>query len=258
MTHDTLLLIGRASTATTAVLDRQAERLDRRGVVDDVRVATYDAEPVRELKAEFRALAADRVFAVPAVVAHSYETTDAIPAALSYVPGEVCYCEPLGGSPNITDALVERAADHYEPAEDVSLVLVGLGSSSKPFPEQAVEHHAARIRESAAFGEVVSSYLMQNPAVECVRYNVTNERAVAVPVFVTPSTATTERIPAKLELDRGGMAYADVLGDHPEVTDAIHATVERRRVLADEGGTHSFEDSLVESSQPVATDGEGR
>lgn len=259
MTHDTLLLIGRETAGARAVLERQADRLDRRGVADDVRVATYNSEPVRELKGPLRELSTDRVFAVPAVVAHSYETTDAIPAALSYVSGDVHYCEPLGESPNVTDALVQRASAHYDPAEDVSLVLVGLGSSSKPFAEQAVERHAARIRETTAFGEVVSSYLMQNPAVECVRYNVTNERVVAVPVFVTPSAATSEQIPAKLELDRGGMAYADVLGDHDEVTDAIHATVEQRRVLAEEGGAGtSFEDSLVESRRPVATDGEGR
>jgi len=76
------------------------------------------------------------------------------------------------------------------------------------------------------------------------------ERAVAVPVFVTPSEATREEIPAKLELDRGGIRYADVLGDHQAVTDAIQATVEQRRVLVEE--TETPAPSRCRSSSPAA------
>jgi sirohydrochlorin ferrochelatase len=106
---------------------------------------------------------------------------------------------------------------------------------------------------------VRSCYLLQNPAVECVRYNVETPEAVAVPLFLARNEATDERIPAKLELDRGGIAYADPLGEHPGITDAIHAELERQRVLA--GGEESRGSALGTSSmrtrRPVATDGEG-
>lgn len=257
MTNETLLLIGRNAQNAREVYETHADRLASRADVDDVRVATYDAEPVRELRETFAELDGERVYAVPLTAAHTFETTDGVPAALSYVPGEVRYCEPVGRSPAVTDALAQRAADVVRTGDNASLVLVGFGSSSRPYQRQTTEYHAARLSDRSAYGEVLTCYLLQNPAVECVRYNTSTGRTVAVPLFLTECEATEEEIPAKLELDRGGIAYADPLGDHARVTDAIHAEVERQRVLATGGEASSFETELVQSRQPVATDGEG-
>lgn len=259
MTSDALLLIGRGTTHARGVYETHANRLLRRGVVDDVHAATYETEPVRELRERLAAIEADRVYAVPMYPAHTHDTLGDLPAALSYVPGEVRYCEPLGRSPAVTEVLTRRASERAPADEDVSLVLVGFGSSSKPYQRQTAEYHAARIREQSGYGEVVPCYLLQNPAVECVRYNVSNSRAVAVPLFVARNEATEEQIPERLELDRGGIEYADPFGDHPRITDAIHAEVEKQRVLARDGDTSSasFEAQLTRNSHPVATDGEG-
>lgn len=258
MPRDTLLLISRENGGRT-VTETHRERLLDRNVADSVEVARYEREPVRELRDRLRALDADRVFATTMRVAHTRETTEAIPSALSHVPGTVTYCEPLGRSPAVTRALVERATARVEAADDASLVLVGFGSSGTPYHRQAVEYHAARLRQQSGYGEVVPCYLMQNPAVECVRYNVTNDRVVAAPLFVEPSAATAEEIPAKLELDRGGIEYADPLGAHPFVTDAIESELAKQRVLsdADQPGPHSFEATLTARSRALATDGRG-
>lgn len=258
MPRDTLLLVCRDNGGRNVTETHRARLLDR-NVADTVEVLRYEQEPVRELRDQLQDLDADRVFAVPMCVAHSRETTGAIPSALSYVHGSVEYCEPVGRSPAVTRAILERSTAHVEPTADSSLVLVGFGSSGTPYHRQAVEHHAARIRQQSDYGEVVPCYLMQNPAVECARYNVTNDRAVATPVFVEPSAATTEEIPAKLELDRGGLEYADPLGDHPLVTDAIESEVAKQRVLADtnQPGPQSFEAALTARSRALATDGEG-
>lgn len=259
MTDEALLLIGRGTARARELLETHADRLRRRCGVDEVRALTYESEPVRELRAELSAVAADRVFALPMCVAHTYDTVDGLPAALSYVPGEVRYCEPVGRSPAVTDAVARRARELVSAGDDASLVLVGFGSSSKPYHRQAVEYHAARLREESAYGDVLTCYLLQNPAVECVRYNVSTDRAVVVPLFLIPSEATEEEIPAKLELGRGGVAYADPLGDDRRVTDAVHAEVEKQRVLSAAGGDApaSFESSLTRGRRPVATDGEG-
>lgn len=257
MPRDTLLLV-RRTTDRPSVAATHARRLRSRDVVDDVRVATYEQEPVRELRDELRALDADRAFAVPLCLAHSRETLDAVPAALSAVDAPVHYCEPVGRNPAVTRTIRDRATDHYRAGDDVSLVLVGFGASGTPYHRQAVEYHAARLRGESGFGEVVPCYLLQNPAVECVRYNVANERAVAVPLFVQPSSATDEEIPAKLGVDRGGVAYADPLGEHPLVTDAIEASVASQRVVAgDARDPHSFEATLTARARALATDGEG-
>ncbi|MFC7197472.1 sirohydrochlorin chelatase [Halosimplex aquaticum] len=97
----------------------------------------------------------------------------------------------------------------------MSLVLVGFGSSSKPHHRRTADYHAERLRERTDYGAVLTCYLLQNPAVECVRYGVSTDRAVAVPLFLARSEATEERVPTELELDRGGIEYAEPLGAHP-------------------------------------------
>lgn len=256
MTTESILLIGRENGRE--VLRTHADRLTDRCDVGALEVATYDCEPIRELRDTFEKIEAETVYAVPMCVAHTYETLTDIPAALSYVPGTVRYCEPIGGSPAVTDVLAERASAVAPDDTESSLVLVGFGSSSKPYHRQTADYHAARLREQSGYEAVLTCYLLQNPTVECVRYNVTTSNAVAVPLFVAPGEATERRIPAALELDRGGIQYADPLGGHPRVTDAICGEVAKQRALAnDETADRSFEARLTQSKQPVATDGEG-
>jgi sirohydrochlorin ferrochelatase len=258
MTHDALLLIGRQTAHAPETLETHATRLRHRGVAESVRTATYDSEPVRELRDSFESVEGDRVFTVPFFTAHSHETTTDLPAALSYLPGDARYCEPLGHSPAITDAILARATDELKADADTTLVLVGFGSSSQPYHRQVAEYHASRLRESSAYADVNTCYLLQNPTVECARYNIDTDRAVAVPLFAVRSEATNSEIPTKLELDRGGIHYADPLGEHHLVTDAIAAELAKQRVLLDREGTpESFEASLARTNQPVATDGEG-
>ncbi|NLV10148.1 sirohydrochlorin chelatase [Halomicrobium sp. HM KBTZ05] len=256
MTSDALLLIGRRTTHAQATFETHAARLEDRDFVDDVHVCTFESEPIRELRDQFEAISADRVFAVPMCVAHSYATLDDLPAALTHVSGDVRYCEPLGESPVVTEVLRSRATDAMPATEPTSLALVGFGSSSKPHHRQTAEYHAARIAEQSAYDEVETCYLLQNPTVECVRYNLRNERAVAVPFFFTRSEATDRRIPEALELDRGGIEYAEPLGEHPRITDAVRAAVEQQRVLAD--GDAATPTAATAQPRPVATDGDGR
>lgn len=258
MTGDTLVLVGREGSQDRETLRTHASRLERRGLVDRARVATYAEEPVRELRDRLAGLDAGRAFVLPTRLAHSHETIDAIPAALSYLDPDVRYCNPIGRSPALTDLVVERARDALGiRPEEATLVLVALGSCSLPHDRETTEYHAARLRERSDYAAVVTSYVLQNPAVECARYNVPTDHAVAVPLFPTRNETTDERIPAKLELDRGGIEYAAPFGGDHRVTDAIHAEVERQRTLAETGGQGSAA-SLPGESRRLATDGEGR
>ncbi|WP_135306128.1 CbiX/SirB N-terminal domain-containing protein [Haloarcula amylovorans] len=259
MTTESILLIGRNTRNAHEVLEAHAGRLNRRAVVDDVEIATYESEPIRELKEEFERISADTVYAVPMCAAHSHDTIDGVPAALSYISGDVHYCEPLGQNPAITEVIKEKGASLIPASDDVSLILVGFGSSSKPYHRQTTDYHAARLREQSGYGEVLTCYLLQNPTVECVRYNTSKNQSVAVPLFLTRTEATESRIPDELELARGGIEYADPLGAHPRITDAVHSEVEKQRALAgdDAESAASFEAQLTRTQRPVATDGEG-
>ncbi|WP_424018372.1 CbiX/SirB N-terminal domain-containing protein [Halorientalis pallida] len=260
MTQDTLVLVGQEGTHVRETLATHADRIARRGAVDAAHAVTYSEEPGRELRERFRSLPEGVVYVVPAALAHSRETTDVLPRTFPAFDGTVRYCEPIGRSPAITRLVIERATALVEADRDGTLVLVGQGSSSQPYHRQMVEYHATRIAERTDYAAVEPTYLLQNPAVECVRYAVETERSVAVPLFLTANATTDRRIPAKLELDRGGMAYADPLGDHSLVTDAIEGEITRQRALATADRTQpaSFEDALVQGARSVATDGEGR
>jgi len=259
MTAESILLVGRDDSGPGELLETHAGRLRERTDVEAVAVATYEDEPIRELTPQLASLSAETVYAVPMVAAHTRDTTTEIPAALSAVPGTVHYCEPVGRSPAITDVLAKRAGAEVTPGEDTSLVLVSFGSSSEPYQRQTTDYHATRLAAQSDYDAVVTCYLLQNPAVECVRYNVPTSDAVAVPLFLGRSEATERRIPDALELDRGGIAYAEPLLDHPGVTDAIAAEIEKQRSLAGTSSpVDSFEATLTERQRRVATDGEGR
>jgi sirohydrochlorin ferrochelatase len=254
MTEDTLVLVGQEGAQDRGTLRTHADRLERRELIERAHVVMYGEEPTRELRERFETIDTERAFVLPACVAHSHDTVDAIPAALSFLDGAIHYCEPVGRCPALTDLLMERATKR-SPVES-TLVLVALGSSSLPHHREMAECHATRLHKRGAFTEIVTCYVLQNPAVECVRYNISTDRAVAIPLFLSRNETTDERIPTKLELHRGGLAYADPFGTDHRVTDALHAEVARQRVLAD-GASSPFGGSSAEHRYPVATDGEG-
>lgn len=256
MTTESIVLIGRERSDAEELFETHVGRLVERTGIDAVETATYETEPVQELRGQLRDLSADRVYAVPMRIAHNHDTTRGVPAALSHVSGEVIYCEPPGASDAVTDVIEQKARSLVAPQPESSLVLVGFGSNSQPEHRKTTEEHADRLRDRTEYGEIVSCYLMQNPAVECVRYNVSNPAVVAVPLFLGESEATAEQIPTQLELDRGRIEYATPLGEHVRITDAIHAEIEKQRAL-DESAPERFEAELTRTRQPVATDGDG-
>ncbi|WP_129114670.1 sirohydrochlorin chelatase [Halegenticoccus tardaugens] len=250
MTEDALVLIGRETPHAREVLETHARRLERRGIVDAVHVALYEREPGRELPAHLAGVNAGVVYAVPMAFAHTRETTEGVPAALSTLSGDVRYCEPIGRSPASTAVIADRAEEAR--TGERALVLVAFGNGAEDHQRRAAEYHAARLREETDYDEVVASYLLENPAVECARYGYAAESAVAVPLFLARSAATDREIPEKLELDRGGVAYAEPLGDHPRLTDAIEAEVGTQRLVGESSAA-----GLTERARRLATDGRG-
>lgn len=257
MTEDALLLIGRETGEASGVSETHGRRLRRRGVADTVHVATYDHDPRRDMRGTVTDIDADRVFAVPLCLAHTRETVDRLPRALAGLSGDLHYCEPVGRSPALTEAIRDRAREERAPDVATTLVLVAFGNTGGSYYRDVTATHADRLRADTDYAAVTSCYLLQNPAVECVRYNVSTPAAVAVPLFVAPCPATREEIPDRLELDRGGIEYASALGTHSRVTDAIQDRVETRRAIASSDGPRSFEDAVAGSARPLATDGEG-
>jgi sirohydrochlorin ferrochelatase len=233
---DVLLLVGR--THTRDIAQFHADRLRERGVADRVSVATYDGDPT-ELDPDTEGT----VYVVPMAPAPDRDTTRAIPGAIP----DAHHCEPVGTSPAIVRGLADRARETLSPGPDVSLGLVAFGGGPDSSSWRTTEQQADRLRETVAYGDVTTAYLLENPAVECLRYNLPGKHAVVVPFFLAPCEETDHAIPGKLELDRGGLVYADPLGTHEAVTDAIEAEFAKARAIG--SGTAAI--------RPIATDGRG-
>lgn len=249
MARETLVLVGRETVES--VTERHADRLRDAGIAEAVTTATYGTEPLTDLRDPLSEIGGERVYVVPMCFAHTHETLKDVPRALSRIPGDVRYCDPIGESPVVTEAIRARAT--AESNAD-ALVLVALGNSRDDHARRAATFHATRLRDE--FDEVRTAYLLQSPAVECARYTLEADHAVVCPLFVADCEATREVIPDRLELDRGGLDYADPLGTSDAVTAAISAEVERERVLA-ESDTLAPRSDLVANGRPVATDGRG-
>lgn len=248
MPRETVVLVGRNEVQSVA--EQHADRLRNANIVDTVTTATYELEPESELRETLSDVRGDQIYAVPICFAHTHETLKDIPRALKRLSGEVQYCDPIGKHQTVTEAIRSRAVA----ASDAdALILVALGNSRDSYARTAAKSHAARLR--AGFDEVRTTYLLQSPAVECARYTLEADHAVACPLFVSECEATRDRIPEQLELHRGGIDYAEPFGAHDAVTDAISVAVERARANS-EPSTPSPD--IVANADPVATDGRGQ
>jgi len=254
MIDGTLMLIGRQTAQSERTIETHAERLRDRNVAETVLAERFDGANGDPRTDEYTELDDDLVYVVPMTVASTNETEQVLPSIASAVADSTVLCAPIGRSPAVTDVLADRATDDVEPSADASLVLVGLGSSSLPHQRRVVEYHRRRLAARTVYGEVTTAYLLQDPVVECARYNVSNDDVVAVPVFVTPSEATTEEIPDRLGSD--DVTYTDPLGTHPRLTDAIQAEVTKHHILETQGAGARSE-AATGPPQPVATDGRG-
>lgn len=257
MIIESILLIGRNTRNVHEVLETYAEQLSRHAVVDDVEI--YENEPIRELRRQFKQLSADSVYAVPRCVAHTHDTINDVPAALSYVVRNVHYCERLGQNPAVTEVIKERRSDLSPISYNVYFILLNFEYTSKPYSRQITDYHAVRLREQSGYGEVLTCYRLQNPDVECVRHNVTKERTIAIPLFLMRTEATEDRIPEELDLARGGIEYAYSFQVYPQITDAVQAEVEKQRTLPfnNISPATSFEGQLTRTQHPVTSNEAG-
>lgn len=261
MTTGTLILVERQRAQSDRTVEIHAERLREREVADSVVVERYDdGLGGTDLTGDYDERDTEEVYVVPMLSAQTKGTQQSIPPMVASITDSPTFCDPVGKNPIVTDVIADRASELIEPAADVSLILVGLGSSSSPHQQRMLQYHRTRLLERTAYGEVTTAYLLQDPAVECAAYNVSNDWIVAVPVFVSPSAATREEIPRKIGVDRSGIEYADPFGTHPRLTDAIQAEVATQRVIRNrrpESGSSISEGLTSGSHRPVATDGRG-
>ena len=114
-----------------------------------------------------------------------------------------------------------------------ALVIVGHGSHRNEDSSLPVYEHAARIRESGEFDEVVECFWKEEPSMRHVLGIVESEEVFVVPAFISEGYFTQQVIPRELGLDgpvtRIGdktVRYAGPLGTFEGMPDVILERVE--------------------------------
>lgn len=248
---DALVLVGRRTSRSETVLETHARRLRERGVTDRVAVVQYEQEPKRTVVDAVADLDASSSFVVPLVIDREHFPTSAVSAA---TPDEVHVADPVGNSPAVADAVLERATQASEVPSKTSVVLAGLGRGSDGRSERAVEYHADRLRRTTDFEQVRTGYLAADPSLECVAYELTGEETVVVPVFVAADEATRRRVRDRLGADAATTTQTDPLGTTEWLTSAVQAELARLQVLA---SAKRSRDSTAATGPSLVADGDG-
>lgn len=249
---DALVLIGRETAGSAAVLETHARRLRDRGVADSVHTVQYDSNPGRSLREAVADLDAAQMYVVPTALDRSRLDASRIREAADRASIHVC--EPVGRSPAVTDVLVERARERADVPSETTVILAGLGRGCDDGTAPAAAYHAERMRESTTFDQVLTCYLVQEPSPECVGLDAVNDEAVVVPLFLADCEATDDRLPDVVDADGLTVAHADPLGTHTRVTDGVAGEVARMRVIAEAADAGAV---TADDSPTIAADGNG-
>jgi sirohydrochlorin cobaltochelatase len=109
-----------------------------------------------------------------------------------------------------------------------ALVIVGHGSHLNEDSSLPVYEHAARIRETGEFDEVVECFWKEEPSIRHVLDTVESEDVCVVPAFISEGYFTQQVIPRELGLEgpltsKGGktVRYAGPLGTFEGMPDVI-------------------------------------
>jgi len=117
--------------------------------------------------------------------------------------------------------------------KDVSLVLLGHGTTVNPDSERPVLQHAAALQEGGVFGEVRPAFWKQDPYIRDVLAAATFPTVVIVPVFISEGYFSDQVIPRELGFSQPGSAapkmravgktfhYTRVVGTHPHMTRVV-------------------------------------
>jgi sirohydrochlorin cobaltochelatase len=211
-----LVLLGHGSTQSiesSAPVYLHAAELRRRRIFAEVREAFWVQEP--KVATVLQQVAAPRVFIVPFFVSEGHFSSDVIPRALGFAPGdarlktqnsELIYCRPIGTHERMTSVLLDRARKvvaqfpfpHAPRPKELTLVLAGHGTEQNEHSRVAVEQQVERIRALNEYAAVHAVFLEEAPRIpECYRLAPT-KNIVIVPFFTSDGMHAQEDIPVLL------------------------------------------------------------
>ncbi len=216
--HSALIVVGHGSTVnpdSSAPTRAHAEAIRREGRFAEVRVAFLKEKP--SLAEALSSIESGEIYVVPNFISEGYFTQRVIPRALK-LDGPITvrdgktlkYCKPVGNHPQMTEALLRRAANVAPgvPPSECSLVIAAHGTGRDPHSASAAKHQAEAISALGKFGEVSAAYMEEPPLIADWLAFTTQPNVVVVPFFIADGLHSFQDIPVLLGIrsDQGPVA----------------------------------------------------
>lgn len=182
-----------------------AEVLRQRGCFDEVHVAFLKEEPF--VQDALVLIDSEKITIVPDFLAEGYFTRQVIPSLLDLenLPDSVTYCDPVGTHPLMAQLIDDAASDVLGdwPAEDVSLLLVGHGSTKNSKSKESLLAHIKVLRETTDYAQVSDLWLEEEPFVSNWNEVATKKKAIVIPFLLSDGQHGGWDIPEMLGLVKG-------------------------------------------------------
>jgi sirohydrochlorin cobaltochelatase len=186
--------------------------LRRRGVFAEVAGCFWKEEPsLRDALLFFQDPAIEEVYVVPNFISEGYFTQTVIPRELELTGrvtrrenGQVWkYCEPVGNHPAMTKLLLQRAREvaHGVREEEISLLIVGHGTSLNDNSAVTAKREVEKIRRESRYAAVLNVYMEEAPLVADWTKFTNTPHVVVVPFFISDGLHSYEDIPVLLGID---------------------------------------------------------
>jgi len=221
LSKSALVIVGHGSSRnpdSCRPIYQHADTLRRRGLFREVLEAFTKQQP--DLPSVLVSLTAQRIFVLPFFISDGFFTAEAIPAGLGLMNENgtafrrcvrrghqvLCYCQPVGAHPSMTEVLIKQAkrvvTDHpsrtpFRHAE-TALVIVGHGTERNENSRLAIEHQTQEIRARNLYGDVLAVYLEESPRVTAVYELTAAKSLVVLPYFISDGMHSREDIPVAL------------------------------------------------------------
>ena len=211
-----LVLLGHGSTKnedSSAPVHQHASELRRRKIFAEVHEAFWKQEPL--VKTVLPALSTEHVFIVPLFISEGYFSSEVIPHALGFLPGQSTltnqrstwfYCAPIGTHVKMTNIILARAREvanlfpfpRAPKPHDTTLFIAGHGTPQNENSRKSIDRQVALVRATKEYAEVHPLFLEEDPRIEKCYELAPTKNIIIVPFFTSDGMHTREDIPIRL------------------------------------------------------------
>lgn len=234
-----LLLLGHGSSKhpdSSRSVRMHARVLAEKETFSSVQVAFLKEQPM--VADAMAGLAEEQVLIIPDFFAQGYFTQKVIPDLLAMEgrPDSVIYASPVGVHPGMSALMESVAGTMLEdwPADEVSVLFVGHGSTKNAQSKQSLLDHIDRLRDRSDYAQIEDLWLEEPPYVNQWTTVASESKVLVIPFLLADGQHGAWDIPEMLGLEQGLGIYREThqvsgkqlrlshaLGGSPKVADII-------------------------------------